>query len=172
MPTPFLPVEDAENEVVEALLAASRVFVGLASRSLVRIDDDVTLPQYRVLVLLVGRGPQRVVDLAQELAVTSSTATRMCNRLIRKGLATRQARDDDRRASWIALTPAGRDLVGQVMQVRREMLAELVREVSLTRPRAFAAVLHAFVEAAGEVPASRWQEQWEQSAADSQNYVH
>lgn len=172
MATSPLPLDTAEREVVEALLAASRMFVGLAARSLVQVDEDVTLAQYRVLVLLVSRGPQRVVDLAQELSVTSSTATRMCNRLVRKGLATRQERDEDRRASWIGLTPAGRDLVGQVMHVRREAIAELVRDMSLTRPMAFAAVLHALVEAAGEVPAADWQRRWEHSASDSQNYVH
>jgi DNA-binding MarR family transcriptional regulator len=170
MATPSLPLEAVEEEVVEALLAVSRVFVGLAARTLAQIDEDVTLPQYRVLVLLVSRGPQRVVDLSQELAVTSSTATRMCNRLIRKGLAERQERPDDRRASWMTLTASGRDLVGEVMTLRREAVAALVREVSLTRPMAFASVLHAFVEAAGEVPASVWRQRWEKSA--SQNYVH
>ncbi len=165
------PLDVAEEEVVEALLAMSRMFVGIAARSLARLDEDVTLAQYRTLVLLVSRGPQRVVDLSQELSVTSSTATRMCDRLIRKGLAARYERADDRRASWIGLTPAGRDLVGEVMRLRREAIADLVREVSLTRPLGFASVLHAFVEAAGEVPAARWQRQWETSVPASQNHV-
>lgn len=160
----------AEDEVTDALLALSRVFVGLAARSVAQIDEDVTLPQFRALVVLVSRGPQRVVDLAQELAVTSSTATRMCDRLMRKGLAERHVRPDDRRAAWIALTLTGRDLVGTVMRHRRAAIAGLVSELSMTRPAAFAAALNALVEAAGEVPASQWQERWKASAAgfDSQ----
>jgi DNA-binding MarR family transcriptional regulator len=153
----------AENEVVDALLAASRVFVGLAARSLAALDEDVTLPQFRTLVVLVSRGPQRVVDLAQELAVTSSTATRMCNRLVRKGLVNRQARSDDRRVAWITLTARGRDLVGDVTRRRREAIAELVSELSLTRPIAFASVLNAFVEAAGETSDAQWWQRWEQA---------
>jgi DNA-binding MarR family transcriptional regulator len=162
-----LSLDAVEADVTDALLALSRVFVGLAARTLAQIDEDVTLPQYRVLVLLVSHGPQRVIDLAQELEVTSSTATRMCNRLARKGLAERQVRADDRRASWIGLTPAGRDLVDEVMRRRREAIAGLVQEVPITRPVAFAGVVHAFVEAAGEVSAAQWR-----SMAVSQNYVH
>ena len=165
-------LDAAEEEVIDALLAMSRLFVGVAARSLAQLADDVTLPQYRVLVLLVSRGPQRVIDLSQELAVTSSTATRMCDRLVRKGLAARFERPEDRRATWIGLTPAGRDLVGEVMRRRRTAIGELVREVSLTRPYAFASVLHAFVEAAGEVPAAQWQERWRNSVPPSQIYVH
>jgi DNA-binding MarR family transcriptional regulator len=149
-----------EDEVVGALLALSRVFVGLAARSLGSLDDDVTLPQFRTLVLLVSRGPQRVGDLAQELTVTSSTAVRMCNRLVRKGLVAREERPEDRRAAWITLTPAGRDLIGEVMRRRRESLAALLTELSLTRPLAFASVLNALVEAAGETPDTQWWRLW------------
>jgi DNA-binding MarR family transcriptional regulator len=170
----------ADDEVVGALLALSRVFVGLAARSIGGLGEDVTLAQFRTLVVLVSSGPQRVVDLAQELAVTSSTATRMCNRLVRKGLVARRERADDRRAAWVTLTPAGRDLVGEVMRHRRAAIATLVGELSPTGPVAFAAVLHALVEAAGEVPDAQWWRQWSSSVPDedgtepsmSQNYVH
>jgi hypothetical protein len=62
-----------EDEVVGALLALSRVFVAETARSLSGLDEDVTLPQFRTLVVLVSRGPQRVADLAQELAVTRTS---------------------------------------------------------------------------------------------------
>ncbi|XVU23002.1 MarR family transcriptional regulator [Actinoplanes sp. CA-054009] len=69
-----------EDEVVGALLALSRAFVAEIARSLSGLDEDVTLPQFRTLVVLVSQGPQRIVDLANELTVTSSTAVRMCCR--------------------------------------------------------------------------------------------
>ncbi len=152
-----------EDEVVGALLALSRVFVGLAARSLADLDEDVTLPQFRTLVVLVSRGPQRIVDLADELAVTSSTATRMCNRLVRKGLVARQERADDRRAAWVTLTAAGADLVGEVMLRRRESIGALVADLSLTRPLAFAAVLNALVEEAGDLSDAEWRKRWAQT---------
>ena len=150
----------SEDEVVGALVALSRVFVGMAARSLASLDDDVTLPQFRTLVVLVSHGPQRIVDLAQELAVTSSTATRMCNRLVRKGLVAREERPEDRRAAWVTLTERGRELVGRAMQHRRETISALVADLSLTRPLGFAATLNALVEAAGEVPEAQWRQRW------------
>ncbi|WP_239118456.1 MarR family winged helix-turn-helix transcriptional regulator [Paractinoplanes ferrugineus] len=156
----------SEDEVVGALLALSRVFVGLAARSLADLDEEVTLPQFRALVVLVSRGPQRIVDLADELAVTSSTAVRMCNRLVRKDLVARQERPDDRRAAWVTLTPAGRDLVGEVTRRRRTSIAALVSDLSITRPLAFASVLNALVEAAGEVSDAEWQRRWSNAVGD------
>jgi DNA-binding MarR family transcriptional regulator len=155
--TPLSPVED---EVVGALLALSRVFVAETARSLSRLDEEVTLPQFRTLVVLVSRGPQRVIDLAQELAVTSSTAVRMCNRLVRKGLVVRQERPEDRRVAWITLTPAGLDLVGEATRYRRDLIADLIAELSLARPLAFVSVVNAIVEAAGEVTDSQWWQRW------------
>jgi DNA-binding MarR family transcriptional regulator len=151
----------SENEVVGALLAVSRVFVGVAARSIAELDEEVTLPQFRTLVVLVSRGPQRIVDLAQELSVTSSTATRMCNRLVGKGLVARVSRSSDRRAAWVTLTEPGRDLVGTVMGRRRDQIAALVADLSLTRPLAFAATLSALAEAAGELSDAEWQRRWE-----------
>jgi len=151
----------SEDEVVGALLAVSRVFVGVAARSLAELGEEVTLPQFRTLVLLVSRGPQRIVDLAQELGVTSPTATRMCHRLVRKGLVARTERESDRRAAWVTLTEPGRALVGTVMSRRRERVAALVAELSLTRPLAFASVLNALAEAAGEISDAEWQRRWE-----------
>jgi DNA-binding MarR family transcriptional regulator len=147
--------------VVGALLALSRVFVAETARSLSGLDEDVTLPQFRTLVVLVSRGPQRVADLARELAVTSSTAVRMCNRLVRKGLVARQERPDDRRVAWITLTEAGRELVGDATSRRREGLAALIAELPMARPTTLASVLNAIVEVAGEVPDRQWWHQWQ-----------
>jgi DNA-binding MarR family transcriptional regulator len=157
---PETTLSASEDEVVGALLALSRVLVGVAARSLADLDDEVTLSQYRTLVVLVSRGPQRIIDLADELAVTSSTATRMCNRLVRKGLVARQERPDDRRAAWVTLTPAGADLVSEVMLRRREAIGALVGDLSLTRPLAFASVLNALVEGAGELTDADWRRRW------------
>jgi len=164
MTSSVTPQRDAaEDAVTDGLLALSRVFVGLAARSLATLDEEVTLPQFRTLVVLVSRGPQRAVDLALELEVTPSTATRMCDRLVRKGLAERHRRADDRRAAWVAVTAAGRDLIGAVMRERRTAIAKLVADLSITRPVAFASVVNAFVEAAGEMPDARWWQQWSAS---------
>jgi DNA-binding MarR family transcriptional regulator len=66
------------------------------------------------LVVLAAHGPQGTAELAAELGVNPSTVTRMCDRLVRKGLARRSRVAGDRRAVRIALTAPGRDLVAEV----------------------------------------------------------
>src|SRR5690242_3700411 len=51
-PVPAAGPLSVHDQLVEALLSASRVMVGLAARSLADLDSDVTLPQYRALVVL------------------------------------------------------------------------------------------------------------------------
>ena len=107
------------DDLVDAVLGASRALVAVAARSLGDLAEDVTLPQYRALVELAARGPQRLADLAAALGVDRSTATRMCDRLVRKQLVTRRRISADRRGVRISLTPAGRALVEEVTRRRR-----------------------------------------------------
>ena len=134
------PVEpaSAHDELVDALLSASRVMVGLAARSLADLDSDVTLPQYRALVVLASRGPQRVVDISAELGVNSSTGTRMCERLVRKGLVRRERSDTDRREVRLTLTASGEYLVQEVTRRRRSRAGPDRRH----RPRGLARAAH------------------------------
>ncbi|GGN85265.1 hypothetical protein GCM10010112_65530 [Actinoplanes lobatus] len=82
--------------VVQALAAASRAFVGITARSLAAVEGDITLPQFRALAVLAVRGSQRGSDIAEELRVNPSTATRMLDRLARKGLIRRSRSATDR----------------------------------------------------------------------------
>jgi DNA-binding MarR family transcriptional regulator len=95
------------DALVDAVLGASRALVGVAARSLSTVAEDVTLAQYRALVVLASRGPQRLADLATALVVEPSTATRMCDRLVRKRLVARRRSSEDRRAVRVSLTPSG-----------------------------------------------------------------
>jgi DNA-binding MarR family transcriptional regulator len=150
--------------LVRALLAVSRSMVALAARSLAAMDADVTLPQYRALVLLATAGPQRSACLAKELEVAPSTLTRMCDRLERKHLVRRFHRDNDRRSTWLTLTPAGRDLVGVVMREREQELSAVVHEAKVEATPECLELLDRFVEASGELPDAVWWERWEASA--------
>ena len=132
---------------------ASRALVAVAARSLAAAADEVTLPQYRALVVLAASGPQGTADLAAALAVNPSTATRMCDRLVRKGLVRRHRQAGDRRTVRIALTPAGRDLVADVTKRRRAELVRLLGRLPQAQHEPVIAAFQAFAEAAGESPA-------------------
>jgi DNA-binding MarR family transcriptional regulator len=150
----------SRDELIDALLSASRVMVGLAARSLADLDSDVTLPQYRALVVLASRGPQRVVDISTELGVNSSTGTRMCERLVRKGLVSRDRSDADRREVRLTLTPAGEYLVEEVTRRRRTELARIVETVPEVWQEPVTTALRSLATTAGELPDSEWWLGW------------
>jgi len=49
---------------VDAVLTASRSLIAVATRSLGAAAEEVTIAQYRALVVLASRGTQRMADLA------------------------------------------------------------------------------------------------------------
>jgi len=151
---------NAGEELIDAVLGASRVLVAVAARSLAGLVEDVTLAQYRVLIELAARGPQRVADLATVLEVERSTATRMCDRLVRKHLVHRRRVNTDRRGVRVGLTPAGRELVEAVSDRRRREIARIVRRMPRPDRQAVLSALRAFAAASGEVPEQDWSLGW------------
>ncbi|WP_296374536.1 MarR family transcriptional regulator [Pseudonocardia sp.] len=149
-PTPA-PVPVPGGELVDAVMTASRVLVAVAARSLAAAGD-VTLPQYRALVVLATRGPQRGIDLAEALGVNPSSATRLLDRLSRGGLIRRTRLRADRRAVRVALSPTGRQLVAEVTQRRRQEVEQLMRALPAEQHQLVVTALHAIADAAGEAP--------------------
>ena len=81
------------------------------------------------MIELAARGPQRLADLASALGVDRSTATRMCDRLVRKHLVTRRRAREDRRTVRVSLTGAGGELVAEVSRRRRVEIAGIVQRM-------------------------------------------
>jgi DNA-binding MarR family transcriptional regulator len=154
------PAGEPRGPVVDAVVGASRALVAIAARSLGAAGEEVTLPQYRALVVLASRGPQRVVDLAAILGVTASTATRMCDRLVRKGLIRRQRQASDRRSVRVSISADGRELVGAVTQRRRREVQAIVDRMSPAERDQLVTTLRMFADAAGEVPEQDWSLGW------------
>ncbi|MEV4642132.1 MarR family transcriptional regulator [Actinoplanes sp. NPDC049548] len=152
--------EGAASATVQALMRASRAFVGMTARSLAAVEGDVTLPQFRALVVLAVRGTQRSIDIAEELGVNPSTGTRMLDRLIRKGLVRRMRSPSDRRVVRVRLTPAGHDVVERVLVRRRAELERLVAATEELWQPAVIDALSAFADAAGEASEPDWWLGW------------
>jgi DNA-binding MarR family transcriptional regulator len=140
------------DPVVDALLRASRALVAITSRSLSAVNADVTLPQFRSLVVLASAGPQTVSALADRLAVHASTMTRMCNRLVARGLVVRVPSAGDRREVVIALTSMGTSVVEDVMAARRKELDAVMRRMGDDDRIAVVVALDKFARAAGVTP--------------------
>lgn len=142
--------ETAVDELVTALLTASRALVGVSARSLGEVEETVTLTQFRTLVVLDGHGPSRLNRLAERLDVQASTALRAVDRLIDAGFVQRRENQADRREVVIELTPGGRDLVDQVTSRRRAAIEHVVRAMPSSKRRDLVDALIAFAAAADE----------------------
>jgi DNA-binding MarR family transcriptional regulator len=154
-------VNHPPEPVIDAVLSASRVLVAVAARSIAGVGEDVTLPQYRTLVVLASRGPQSLAALAEAIGVTSATATRMCDRLVRKGLIRRRTERNDRRQLRVGLTPQGRALVDTVTEKRRQEIADIVEGIPRDEQAVVVQALNRLADAAGEVPEQNWTIGWD-----------
>ncbi|HEY4410586.1 MAG TPA: MarR family winged helix-turn-helix transcriptional regulator [Acidimicrobiia bacterium] len=148
------------DEVTEAVLSASRVLVAVSARSLGDVAEDVTLPQYRTLVLLCAHGPLGMSELTDHLGCAPSSATRLCDRLVARKLASRRHRAANRREVEVAATAAGGRLVAAVTDRRRAEISRVLEAMPGRHRGAMVRALRAFAAAAGEVPDQAWATGW------------
>jgi len=151
--TPALDTTDVDA-VADAVLTASRLLVAVSARSITAAGDMITLPQFRLLVVLQTRGPLKHADLSEYLQVTPSTASRMVDRLVTVGMVDRQHSPVSRREIVLALTKEGAKVVRQVTARRRKEIAKIVARMPDDARSGLVDVLTAFAEAGGEPPAS------------------
>lgn len=145
--------DETLDEIVTAVLTASRALVGVSARSLGGVEEAVTLTQFRTLVVLHAHGPSRLNLLAERLQVNSSTALRTVDRMIAGGLVDRRENQEDRREVLIELTTRGRRVVDDVTDRRRHAIEEIVKRMPPPNRRQMIDALLVFAEAADEPPA-------------------
>src|SRR5687767_13103933 len=118
------PADAAFRSLLKTLGLLKRVMEPYFSRF------GISGAQWGVLVTLhrceteEGCPTLRLTDLGDRLIVRPPSITGVVDRLQRMGLVARTASDNDHRAKDVSLTPAGRDLVGRILeqhpaQVRR-----------------------------------------------------
>lgn len=111
------------------LLATSRALFAMTARSLSELTEQVTIQQFRILVLLSEEGPCRIGDIADDIGVSPSTATRSVGRILQQGWIEKRPDLGSQRETYVALTAAGRSLVDGVMASRigqiRVILADM-----------------------------------------------
>jgi DNA-binding MarR family transcriptional regulator len=146
-------VEDSLDAITDALLTASRLLVAISARSIARVDETITIPQFRTLVILSDRGPINVRTLAGILQVQRSTTRRMVERLVTAGLIDRRPHPALRRELVVELTQSGHEIVHAVTEHRREEIARVVHKMPQHERYGLVSTLTAFTTAGGEPPA-------------------
>jgi DNA-binding MarR family transcriptional regulator len=137
-------------QATEAVLAASRALLGVVAQSVAPALEFVTLPHFRVLVVLRSGGPLRMGSLAERMGANSSTFSRSIDRMVTGGWVERSASPDSRREVLISATPAGRGLVDAVTERRRLAISEILSEMTPESQGSLVAALEVFSAAARE----------------------
>lgn len=141
---------EIDDELVSGVLAASRTLLAIATLSMAAAPTEVTLPQFRALVVIASRGPQLMSALARTMSLLPSSATRLVERLERKGLVERNRSVTSRREIELSLTPAGVELVQIVMDTRQREIERVLAEMPADQRRPLLESFRAFALAAGE----------------------
>jgi DNA-binding MarR family transcriptional regulator len=79
---------------------------------------DVTPSQLRALGTLMRHGAVRPGALAKHLGIAPRSATEVVDALEQRGLVRRETDPDDRRATLVVVTDAGRELAAAVRKAR------------------------------------------------------
>ena len=90
------------------------------------LAGKLTPSKLRALDLLAEHGGLRVGELAAGVGIDDATATRLVDRLEGLGVVARTSEPDDRRATMVALTPAGEELVAGVAAQRQLFFCDIL----------------------------------------------
>lgn len=149
------------SDEVDAIMLALQALVGVAAQSVAEVEDRVTLPQLRLLVLIASRGTMNLNALAETMDIHPSNASRSCDRLVAAGLLTRAESPLDRRNLVLELTEEGHELIETLIDHRCRAIAEVLDRVPQSRRRPLVNAMQAFGKAAGESPAGNaWKLGW------------
>ncbi len=140
---------------VEAVMLASRALVAVAAKSLAPVEDVVTAPQWRLLVVVSCQGTATLNEVAQALGVHPSTATRVCDQLVAAGLLLRQEDSQDRRYVALSLTRKGQRLVDKVTAARSADIEKILNRLEGPSRKRLVTALREFATAAGEIEVDR-----------------
>lgn len=90
------------------------------------LDVSVTMPQAKVLQILIAEGPMGVTSIAARLGVSPSTGSEHIDKLVDHGLVERRQGATDRRQLLVTITDAGREAVDRFQELGRRHLGELL----------------------------------------------
>jgi DNA-binding MarR family transcriptional regulator len=116
--------------------------VGVWTALLAQSDDDLSRTSASVLNMLSTR-PRRITELAAAQNVAQPTMTVAVQRLEARGLVTRERATDDRRATNVVISDAGRTTLAARHAARSAELEARLDTLTAAQRKALAAALPA-----------------------------
>lgn len=139
--------ETAADELA-AFEIATRDLVGVALRSVDQLE--VSLPQFRLLLVLHEQGRCTSTQCANALGVVGSSVTRLADRLHASGHLVRGTDPANRSVVTLELTARGRKVVTQANARRRRDLGRVLDQLDPAQRAGGAQALRALHELLGD----------------------
>ena len=108
---------------------------------------DLSQPEYRALCLASERQQCSMQEIAKDLGFTKGGATRVVNRLEKKGYAERMRNPEDGRVCCVKVTTAGNMLVKSVNREKEEHIVKIMSNVDPGMQEIIKTALQSFVQA-------------------------
>lgn len=137
---------DEQDRLVDALAQAA--FATMAVLTRVSADHELSLTQLRLLAILRDRR-LRMTELAGYLGLEKSTLSGLVARAETRGLLERAPNADDRRATDVFLSTAGRALAQRGAEEVRRALAPMTQGLSVIDRRRLRALLERMLGSTG-----------------------
>jgi DNA-binding MarR family transcriptional regulator len=119
----------ATASATDGLMELSRFMTAVVAHTLAEVNNILSVPQLRILVMLFYDSPLNLTTIAGRLGVDRSNASRPTDKLVASGLVRRTDDEDDRRNARLSLTPKGRRLVDSVLDSRRDIFTQIVEKL-------------------------------------------
>jgi len=112
------------------------------------LELDITMPQFKIMIILFVRGAIRMSDLASGLGITLATATGLVDRLVEREFVVRESLSDDRRVVLCRLSEAGRKTISKIWVTAGQRCRELLETMDTEKLLMFTDVLSTMLESA------------------------
>ena len=164
MSEPPKPIPDEEVTLTaasRALFHLGRTFSKLPMRQLLAVQTTQAIELSQILVVqavqtaTAGGRAATVGDVAEQLAIDPSTASRLVTQTIRAGYLTRMAAQHDGRAVQLTLTPIGEALADHAHHYQRAVFDQITSTWSTEERHTFAHLFVKFADAVTEALAKQ-----------------
>ena len=140
-----------DDRLVNAL---ERLVVGAVGMTTAALESfapavDLTLPQWRALVVVAQANGIRVGEIASRVGMSVPSTSRLVRRLERRGLVLTGRDDSDRRATIVRPTAEGTELWSTLVEHRRRLIGELIESLPQPLPTSLTDDLEALESAFG-----------------------
>ncbi len=113
-----------QTEMLSLIRQVHLRFARFFSRKLAR--EQITLPQYMLLMSILEEGPQKMNSLAKFLQASTPSMTNLVDKLEAIGYARRLPHPEDRRANIIELTERGKNFVNNFRRDSLNVLSDAI----------------------------------------------